>query len=379
MAEQVWAGAPQGKGLDPGRAFGTGSNRGPEEGRKRLVETKLFQNVHLIIHVGPPKTGTSFLQQSFTKFQWLLEARNILYPQSGRGGSEAHHELANICRSQPQADVSGFLAGVRRELTDKHRYVILSSELFADFRQKELSILAKIIQCFESVEFVFFVRRSNELVYSMWQELVKHGAICDFTSFLAGCLIAPSSKTFIDKRMQIDAYARQWGHANISLFNYSELMDSRVNIFAYFMDTMFKVQVPHLSHEIVNPSLDFLDIELIRILNLLFFTQTQLTSPLISFRYFELVEKGIIDRDHMRSDIGNAVTALDIPSNLPQFLHADTLLLNKYRDRIFPDPPVDRLFALNKSLTVKTVSYDRIPDDLLRRLRSWIDIIMKLE
>jgi hypothetical protein len=47
----------------------------------------------LVIHMGMPKTGTSILQSSIIHALRMPEAGHLIYPELGRDGGIAHHEL----------------------------------------------------------------------------------------------------------------------------------------------------------------------------------------------------------------------------------------------------------------------------------------------
>ena len=60
--------------------------------------------LRLVMHIGPPKTATSYLQQQFVALRGDLAKRGWLFPETGSAGNGAHHHLAYFAAKFLDAD-----------------------------------------------------------------------------------------------------------------------------------------------------------------------------------------------------------------------------------------------------------------------------------
>ena len=144
------------------------------------------------VHVGTHKTGTTAIQHFLAANRKLLAYGGLYYPRSGWLSPDlpGHHnvafELAGDASFDPAlgslADVVGEFAsaGVPR--------VCLSSENFEYLHVREDALLAlrnAIAAAGYRPRIVAYVRSQDEYAESLFAELVKHGMLTTFDSFLA--------------------------------------------------------------------------------------------------------------------------------------------------------------------------------------------------
>lgn len=105
-----------------------------------------------VIHVGPHKTGTTYLQHAFTKLRSRFAARGIEYPGEW-GGIHGHHQLANAL---------GTDASLRTAFDRLNRSgaetILLSSESFAYSTDADVEALHDLLAG-EPAIVVFYCRR----------------------------------------------------------------------------------------------------------------------------------------------------------------------------------------------------------------------------
>src|ERR1700739_379591 len=94
-----------------------------------------------LIHVGPYKTGTTYLQHAFTAMRPILPSRGICYPENW-GSIHGHHILtAQLQRDEKASlrDAFGRLAGAGDTT------ILLSSETFSSLTDGQVADLRDVL------------------------------------------------------------------------------------------------------------------------------------------------------------------------------------------------------------------------------------------
>ena len=141
----------------------------------------------LFLHVGMPKTGTTFLQKGLFDRRAALSERGILYPDpiAGLGPavspSIAHHWLAHALMKRrkgytPSADFSlldEHIAALKAEISNPAlSAAVVSSEEFSGFREPLIQRLRSIFPEPDTAV-VVYVRRQDLWLESYFAQLVK--------------------------------------------------------------------------------------------------------------------------------------------------------------------------------------------------------------
>lgn len=134
----------------------------------------------LYIHIGPHKTGTTYLQQCLFGARNALSERGVLYPSSGLGEWQAHHRLAFALKGRRDRKEAAEIPSKERETEwiveevsrSDAAVVILSSEEFFSVRPDQIQYLASRFEGFD-VKAVFYARRQDELFVSNYTQIVK--------------------------------------------------------------------------------------------------------------------------------------------------------------------------------------------------------------
>jgi len=172
----------------------------------------------LWLHIGLPKTASSFVQETLKSNAGPLSAQGYLYPRSGRQGA-GHRLLAfpflpeNRAR---QPDVAPHLEAARkawpaleRELTDgPERNLILSSEYFCDV-QEIAPVAAACRSIAASTRVVVYLRRQDRFLESGYNQGVKAG-------LQTGRLgLGPEVPKSLDWYALVSRWARHFGRENV--------------------------------------------------------------------------------------------------------------------------------------------------------------------
>lgn len=130
----------------------------------------------VFLHVGEPKTGTTFLQQVMWSNRAELAAQGVVLPgHHAQDHFRASQDLRGIEKlpSDPAGSWSGEWDIVASQARQAHRVAVISHELFcaADEQQAERAVRSLAPA---QVHLVITVRDMGSLLPAEWQETVKH-------------------------------------------------------------------------------------------------------------------------------------------------------------------------------------------------------------
>jgi hypothetical protein len=225
-----------------------------------------------VIHIGPHKTGSSYLQAAFQALRSQFLEHGVWYPEQWQGEDKlGHHRLVHRLRTKTDeglAEDFAFLNG------SSYETILISAEDLSDLKPEEIAQLRILLgECSSHV--IFYCRRWSELLPSGWQELIKHGHTTTFSEFLSTCFINPFSSHVINYSRTLRRYAECFGISNLSLVSYSNIMDDDGDIFANFCKNFLAWKDPPKPvHSRVNVSLAPMEVELIRALSAIEWSRT---------------------------------------------------------------------------------------------------------
>jgi hypothetical protein len=130
----------------------------------------------VILHIGEPKTGTTFLQQVMWRNRAELAARGVVLPgHHAQDHYRAQQDLRAIPKmpSDPAASWAGEWEIMAREARQARKVAVISHELFcaADPEQAGRAVTSLLPA---EVHVVLTVRDMGTLLPAEWQETVKH-------------------------------------------------------------------------------------------------------------------------------------------------------------------------------------------------------------
>jgi hypothetical protein len=228
----------------------------------------------LHLHVGPHKTGSTYLQKALSANRDRLAAAGWLYPEEGTSGF-GHHEVVNLHRGWRLPDAAGLAAGLAGLAGRGDANLLLSSENFVFLTAAQLAGLRDGFPRHRvGVSFVY--RSLAEVWPSHWQELVKHGEWLPFHDYLATVLGARDrfDASVVDPLVQLEKLAGVFGRENLVVIPYNAVTDGGGDLLPAFLAAALglELELPG-GNAAVNPSLPPETIEMIRLLNERFFAE----------------------------------------------------------------------------------------------------------
>ena len=136
----------------------------------------------LHLHIGPRKTGTTFLQNAMVEGEAALRAAGLSYPQRGvTGALGLNHEAALLDASSPTPGSRA--SAVRVALNGTKTDVVLSGEAVATLTPSAAARLASYLDV-ASIHVIITARAISRVLPSTWQQGVRNGRLATFTTFL---------------------------------------------------------------------------------------------------------------------------------------------------------------------------------------------------
>ncbi len=224
-----------------------------------------------LIHVGPHKTGTTYLQLSFAAARQRLRERGVIYPAewSASKTKSSHRKLFLAIR----ASNINYLCFMFEQIARKGaELVLISSEDLNHLEWQELVSLREAIDGGQATV-IFYCRRWSEVLPSLWQERVKHGYDKTFPEFFAASISDPLASPVMNFAYSLDKYANAFGKENIRIVSYSNVCDDKLDLAEHFFDSFLPQHrsvldgLPPIANTRPNASYPALDIEVIRVLN----------------------------------------------------------------------------------------------------------------
>jgi len=294
-----------------------------------------------IAHIGPHKTGSTYLQASFQQWTPQLRERGILYPQQWLDErAPGHLHLYARLRAGGDSELEREFAELN---SSEYRLILLSSEDLARLPADGIAHLKSLLGD-SSVTIVFYCRRWSEILPSGWKEQIKQGSVLAFPEFMAAHLANPFASNMINYSNVLDRYADAFGKESISIVSYNSVIERQGNLAAHFFKTFLKwPNSPLTDNSYLNVSLQDVDIELIRIMNVFERMRCGKCGPDIRVRY--LKKKGNLDLAALGAVMEADSGVLNLNEDNPALRRLHEIIYEKYGDRLVPPRPPRHFFV----------------------------------
>lgn len=185
-----------------------------------------------ILHVGPHKTGTSYLQEAFVRTRGLLAERGICYPAFW--GATAHYKLEETLRAGPSPLLEQQFAELRRAGWSA---VLVSVEGLASLPPAGLARLRQLIGEDNEAVVVFYVRSWADRLPSHWKQNTKEGGTETLPEYLHERLARPFGSGIVNFRAVLRNCREAFGAAALVLVPYDLVLAEGGDLFAHFAAT----------------------------------------------------------------------------------------------------------------------------------------------
>lgn len=218
----------------------------------------------LYLHIGPHKTGSTYLQKALYANADEIKKKGFIYPLRSTSLNIAHHDLAESYKAKNFYHVDAELQEI---LSSKKYNIILSSENFDRLDLESVKKMKDDLKDY-SVSIVFFSREPASLLVSSWQESVKHGSMLSWREYAFDHLLRPFQSNVLNKNRVLDVYSEVFGVESINIFDYSFYEKENIDIFEEFLRFCAAWPIDRKDkNKRINSSMKYSHIELIRVLN----------------------------------------------------------------------------------------------------------------
>lgn len=213
----------------------------------------------LYLHIGPHKTGSTFIQKVFFENRERLLRLGVNYPNFGFSGQFGQHEAVEKVRALEQRQLDEYLAPF---LSGEVNF--MSSENFDRLNSGEIQKLQKSLATAD-VRIIYYYRNHIDMLPSWWQEAVKHGSRISFHEFVLPHILRPFASNIVNPCVVLDLYADVFGKSNITIIDYNAALQ-KDTILAPLLE-LLGIELSGIINASVNASLKLEIVEIIRALN----------------------------------------------------------------------------------------------------------------
>jgi hypothetical protein len=228
----------------------------------------------ILLHVGPHKTGSSYLQACFSYHREALRERGIVLPAAWEHapGNPSHTGLVTALLNNDLAGAKAVLEGAFAEGAET---LLVSAEDLSVLPVEALQRLRCMLGAAD-VLVVFYVRRWTDLLPSVWQELVKQGKSMSLPEYFSLQMRNPEASNEINFELKLANLIDAFGQDSIRLVCFSALEDAGSDIFSHFARHFLGwwQAEPPAGAPRYNASRGVKEIELLRQLNVIEFAAT---------------------------------------------------------------------------------------------------------
>ena len=188
----------------------------------------------LVVHIGPRKTATTYLQQNLYRNRAELLARGWLYPVLAINAQNAHHEvvasLAQIKAGKGRLATSIRKAG--KKASESGANILISSENFRKWKAADFRILGERFGQSE-IRLAYTLRDPVDRMVSLWGEAVKNGKAPSLPAFVRKQLADPLKSASLNPLIELRPILAEPG-LQLRVLDYEALKRSKTDIYQAF-------------------------------------------------------------------------------------------------------------------------------------------------
>ena len=322
-----------------------------------------------IIHIGPPKTGSTYLQSTLFHARDTLRASGIIYPDNWWTHPDqiTHAPLFRLLRDKRFGEVKE--AFQRINSTDC-RIVVLSCEAFEDLTPEQFEALRDSIGK-HPIDIVYYCRRWCERIPSAWKQTIKTGSYSTFPEFYMASVRHPKYSGFFNTSLIWATIARHFGRKNLKLVSYNSLREKNIDLFRHFAETFLDWRgEANVRKDLILPnhSPNTFDTEILRALNWIDYDAVGRTRPNMHVKLN--VMRSAIDTRGLEELMAGDIGTVELSDGAEAFRVA-WKEMNKYADCLVP-----KTFFRKRPFELRTASIPYVRGNYLlkeyavRELRS---------
>lgn len=190
-----------------------------------------------ILHVGPHKTGTTYLQSHFSKYRNDLRSLGVEYPEQWcvPGVEHCHFGLFREVRARQWPELAADMNRLRSCGQDT---ILISSEDLSTLTREELEFLREYLD--GDVSVVFYIRRWADIMPSSVQENIRQGSPLTLPELILPHMLHPLTSSHVNYAVRLDRFAEVFGESSIQVVIYDNLVENGQNLFNHFLRNVLR-------------------------------------------------------------------------------------------------------------------------------------------
>lgn len=192
----------------------------------------------LVMHIGPHKTATTYIQHNFHEARAALKARGWTYPEFGAKGLPGHHDLAHnaMCYVGEDAEKGAELAELGCTARAGGQNLVFSAEGFCRWAQPKLDGFADRIGA-DQLDLVYVVRDPLDVFYSYWAEEVKQGRSASLPERFSEHFSDPFKSRLLNPLVDLRKLVRL-DNIRLHIVPFEVLRSRNIDIFEHICDSV---------------------------------------------------------------------------------------------------------------------------------------------
>ncbi|MFM2328091.1 MAG: hypothetical protein RLZZ494_194 [Pseudomonadota bacterium] len=282
----------------------------------------------LLLHIGPHKTGTTFIQKRLFAHSEQLSASGINYVPDGINIAYGQHKIVEEFQSSGHSPI---LENALQKFGE-FSLNIISSENFDRLNAKQVASLAKMLKSVDTTV-VYVMRRSDDLLVSSWQESIKHGAEATWSEYFFPHMARPYGSQLFNPSVVLDLYHKNFP-GKVKVLNFDTLAADGTDLVTALLQTV-EVSPPfEVKQERINASMPIPHVEVLRALNVMWRQHGNGSSNVrVRTAFLGLVKQGHADIKQLAALVSNTMAPQQVAGSFTQQAPFSTFLA-KYQSAL---------------------------------------------
>lgn len=290
----------------------------------------------LFLHVGPHKTGTTLIQKTMLDNQAFLLQKGVFYPKQFMR-IFGHHDFRNKLLEFNLTDEDIAF------LEQANKNIVLSSEDFISLGQKHFQYLKERLNRFD-IEVIYAWRRSSRKMFSIWQEIVKHGGTETFFEYNFQHVASPATSAMLSPDVKLRVFANVFGKNRIKIIDYDAAATDDNLLATFFnlvgINDISELKIPIEDKNANNKALSYYNSELLRAINYYFAKKKGIHGSAVRLAFTE-------HKESLDKAILNPL--LDIIKSNSVEVNADKFFIDQRSERIMTENYADCMVNYRKN------------------------------
>jgi hypothetical protein len=314
----------------------------------------------LVVHIGPRKTATTYLQRNFHNSREELLSKGWLYPALSVDALNAHHEIASSLKAlkSGKGALVRSMARAGRQAADSGANILISSERFQKWNASDFAILGERFGQREIV-IVYMLRDPIDLLVSNWGETVKNGHTPALKIYANRHLRAPMKSSILNCLNRLQPVIVEPG-LKLIVLDLEGIKKNKLDLYTVFGNVVLGLNdLEQAKINVANKSYPSEINDYLRLLSREMKFDAMNKTRSLSRQFLRCHPRAQIDA------IAKAIRATDLGKPLtfrrdkPWYGEVQAEILSVLGDRLQPSPQSQKLFG-DASITVVAYDIDKL-------------------